>query len=72
MVQTLQSTALPTPKGVTMKTFMLLTAILVFAGCGERKGTASGADTSGMAPAMSDSMGMMHSDSTMARDTAKK
>jgi hypothetical protein len=55
-----------------MKTILLLTAVLVLAGCGDRKGAASGADTSGMAPAMSDSTGMTHSDSMMTRDTAKK
>lgn len=55
-----------------MKTILLMTAVLVLAGCGDRKGTTSGADTSGMAPAMSDSTGMMHSDSMMTRDTAKK
>lgn len=57
--------------GVTMKTILLMTAVLVLAGCGEKKGTTSGADTSGMAPAMADSSSMMHSDSMMTRDTAK-
>jgi len=54
-----------------MKTILLMTAILVFAGCGEKKGTTSGADTSGMAPAMADTSSMTHSDSTMAKDSAK-
>ena len=54
-----------------MKTILLMAAVLALASC-EKKGTASGADTSAMAPAMSDSVGMMHSDSTMARDTAKR
>jgi predicted small lipoprotein YifL len=56
-----------------MKTILALAAVLALAGC-EKKGTTSGADTSAMAPAMSDTgtAGMTHSDSTMARDTAKK
>lgn len=54
-----------------MKTILLMTAVLVLAGCGERKGTTSGTDTSGMAPTMADSSSMQHSDSTMTRDTAK-
>jgi hypothetical protein len=56
-----------------MKTILLLTAVLLVAGCQKRAGTPS-ADTSAMAPAMSDTgmAGMTHSDSTMARDTAKK
>ena len=57
--------------GETMKTILLMTAVLVLAGCGEKKGTTSGADTSGMAPAIADSSSMMHSDSTMMRDTTK-
>jgi uncharacterized lipoprotein YajG len=55
-----------------MKTMLLMAAVLALAGC-EKKGTTSGADTSAaMSPTMSDSAGMMHSDSTMARDTAQK
>jgi uncharacterized lipoprotein YajG len=54
-----------------MKTILMLVAVLALAGC-QKRNTASGADTSAMAPAMSDSAGMTHSDSTMARDTAKK
>lgn len=52
-----------------MKTILLMTAVLVLAGCGDRKGTTSGADTSAMAPTMTDTA-MMHSDTAMARDTA--
>jgi hypothetical protein len=54
-----------------MKTILLLTAVLVLAGC-ERRADTPGADTSAMAPAMSDTAGMTHSDTTMARDTMKK
>jgi hypothetical protein len=54
-----------------MKTILLMAAVLALASC-EKKGTASGADTSAMAPGMSDSTGMTHSDSTMARDTTAK
>lgn len=53
-----------------MKTILLMTAVLVLAGCGDRKGTTSGADTSAMAPVTTDTA-MMHSDSTMMRDTAR-
>jgi uncharacterized lipoprotein YajG len=57
---------------MTMRTILALTAVLLIAGCQKREG-ASTADTSAMAPAASDTgMGMTHSDSTMARDTAKK
>ncbi len=52
-----------------MKTILALTAVLLLAGC-EKKAATPAADTSA---AMSDTgMGMTHSDSTMARDTAKK
>jgi predicted small lipoprotein YifL len=57
-----------------MKTILVMAAVLALAGC-QKKGTASGADTSAMAPAASDTGmggGMTHSDSTMARDTTKK
>jgi predicted small lipoprotein YifL len=54
-----------------MKTILLMTAVLALAACGEKKGTTSGADTSGMAPTMADTSSMTHSDSTMTRDTAK-
>jgi hypothetical protein len=60
----------PTPEGVKMKTILAMTAILVLAGCEKRDGTPA-ADTSAMAPATSDT-GMTHSDTTMARDTAKR
>lgn len=53
-----------------MKTILMLTAVLVLAGCQKRDATPA-ADTSAMAPAMSDT-GMTHSDTAMARDTAKK
>jgi uncharacterized lipoprotein YajG len=60
-------------EGVTMKTILALSAVLLIAGCQKRADTSATADTSAMAPAMSDTgMGMTHSDSTMARDTAKK
>jgi len=55
-----------------MKTILLMTAVIMFAGCGPKKGTTSGADTSGMAPAMADSSSMMPSDSAMTHDTTKK
>jgi hypothetical protein len=55
-----------------MRTILALTAVLLIAGCEKREG-ASAADTSAMAPAASDTgMGMTHSDSTMARDTARR
>ena len=55
-----------------MKTILALTAVVLVAGCEKRDATPA-ADTSAMAPATSDTgMGMTHSDSTMARDTAKK
>lgn len=57
---------------MTMKTILFMAAVLALAGCEKKASTTSGADTSAMAPSMSDSMGMTHSDSTMARDTAKK
>jgi uncharacterized lipoprotein YajG len=52
-----------------MKTILALTAVLLIAGCQKRAATPA-SDTSAMA---SDTgMGMTHSDSTMARDTARK
>jgi hypothetical protein len=60
------------PEGVMMKTILMMAAVLALAGC-EKRGTTSGADTSAvMTPGMTDSAGMTHSDSTMARDTAQK
>ena len=54
-----------------MKTILVMAAVLALAGC-EKRGTTSGADTSAMAPATTDTgMAGMHSDSTMPRDTAK-
>jgi hypothetical protein len=65
-INALQSHCQLTPEGVTMKTILMLTAVLLLAGCGDRKGTASGAgDTTA---AMTDTS-MMH-DTTMIRDTA--
>jgi hypothetical protein len=52
-----------------MKTILLLSAVLMFAGCGDRKGTTSGADTTA---ALSDTSTMTHTDTTMARDTTAK
>jgi hypothetical protein len=60
-------------EGLTMKTILALSAVLLIAGCQKKADTSATADTSAMAPAMSDTgMGMTHSDSTMARDTTKK
>ncbi|HUF34662.1 MAG TPA: hypothetical protein VMN37_01870 [Gemmatimonadales bacterium] len=59
-----------------MKKLMLMAGLLaVVAACGERQADVPPAETTGeMAPAaepmMSDT-GMMHSDTTMARDTAR-
>ena len=63
-----------------MKKTMMLAAMLVMMGCGEKKAEAPAADTAAMAPAAADTGmgGMSHdsamapSDSTMARDTTKK
>jgi hypothetical protein len=63
-----------------MKKTMMLAAMLVLVGCGEKKADAPAADTAAMAPAAADTGmgGMSHdsamapSDSTMARDTTKK
>ena len=63
-----------------MKKTMMLAAMLVLVGCGEKKAEAPAADTTSMAPAAADTGmgGMTHdsamapSDSTMARDTTKK
>jgi hypothetical protein len=63
-----------------MKKTMMLAAMLVLMGCGEKKAEAPAADTAAMAPAAADTGmgGMTHdsamapSDSTMARDTTKK
>ena len=53
-----------------MKTILLMTAVLVLASCGDRKGTTSGADTSSMGPATTDTAAMTTSDTAMTRDTA--
>ena len=53
-----------------MKTILLMTAVLVLAGCGDRKGTTSGADTAAMGPATTDTAAMTTSDTAMTRDTA--
>ena len=64
-----------------MKKTMMLAAMLVLMGCGEKKAEAPAADTAAMAPAAADtgmggmshdSTAMVPSDSTMARDTTKK
>jgi hypothetical protein len=65
-----------------MKKTMMLAAVLVMVGCGEKKAEAPAADTAAMAPAatpadtgmagMSHDSTAMSSDSTMARDTTKK
>ena len=63
-----------------MKKTMMLAAMLVLVGCGEKKAEVPAADTAAMAPAAADTGmgGMTHdsamapSDSTMARDTTKK
>jgi hypothetical protein len=55
-----------------MKTILGVTAFLLVAGCEQRDG-APAADTAAVAPATSDTgMGMTHSDTTMARDTARR
>jgi hypothetical protein len=60
-----------------MKKTLLMAAVIVLAGCGEKKAEAPAADTAAMAPAATPAdtgTGMSHemSDSTMARDTTKK
>ena len=58
-----------------MKKILLMAGILALAACGEKKAEAPAAETTGeMAPAAEPMMadtGMMHSDSMMARDSAK-
>jgi hypothetical protein len=61
-----------------MKKMLLLAGVLALAACGEKKAEAPAAETTGeMAPAATDTAmampadtGMMHSDTTMARDSA--
>jgi uncharacterized lipoprotein YajG len=53
---------------MTMKTILMLTALVLLAGC-EKKGTTSGAGTDSTA-AMDSSM--THTDTTMAHDTTAK
>ena len=63
-----------------MKKTMMLAAMLVLVGCGEKKAEVPAADTAAMAPAAADTGmgGMTHdsamapSDSTMARDPTKE
>ncbi|MGH7509588.1 MAG: hypothetical protein ACREMZ_08965 [Gemmatimonadales bacterium] len=50
-----------------MKTILMLSAVLLLAGCGDRRGTTSGADTT--AATMSDTTTMTHPDTAMAGDT---
>jgi hypothetical protein len=57
---------------MTMKTTLVLTVVLLLAGC-EKRDAAPASDTSAMSPATSDTgMGMTHTDTTMARDTARR
>jgi hypothetical protein len=60
----------PSLRKMTMKTTLVLTAVLLLAGCEKRDG-APASDTSAMSPATSDT-GMTHTDTTMARDTARR
>jgi hypothetical protein len=67
-----------------MKKTLLMAAVIVLAGCGEKKAEAPAADTAAMAPAttpadtgtgmggMAHDSGMTTSDTTMARDTTAK
>jgi uncharacterized lipoprotein YajG len=57
-----------TPEGMTMKTILMLTALVLLAGC-EKKGTTSGAQTDSTA-AMDSTM--THADTSMAHDTTAK
>ena len=50
-----------------MKTILMLTVVVLLAGCGDRRGTTSGADTSAMADTA-----MTHTDTTMPRDTTAR
>ena len=55
-----------------MKTILVLTTVVLLAGCEQRNG-APASDTSAMSPATSDTgMAMTHSDTMMARDTARR
>jgi hypothetical protein len=62
------------------RTLLMAAALVVLAGCGEKKTAGGATDTAGMAtPADTGMAGMSHdsaaapmSDSTMARDTTKK
>ena len=61
------------------RTLLMAAALVVLAGCGEKKAASGATDTAGMAtPADTGMAGMSHdsaapmSDSTMARDTTKK
>jgi hypothetical protein len=61
-----------------MKKLLLMAGVLVLAACGDQKAEAPAGETTGeMAPATADTAmampadtGMMHSDTTMARDSA--
>jgi hypothetical protein len=62
-----------------MKKTLMMAALLVLVGCGEKKAEAPAADTAAMAPMSTDTgmAGMAHdsmsmSDSMMARDTTSK
>ncbi|HYF38787.1 MAG TPA: hypothetical protein VD930_03780 [Gemmatimonadales bacterium] len=54
-----------------MKTTLVLTAVLLLAGC-ERRDAAPASDTSAMSPATSDTGMGMTADTAMARDTARR
>ena len=55
-----------------MKAILALSLVLLVGGCEKREGTPA-ADTSAMAPGVSDTgAGMTHSDTAMARDTTRR
>lgn len=60
------------------KTLLMAAALVVLAGCGEKKPAGAAGDTTGMMSSDTGMAGMSHdsaapmSDSTMARDTTKR